>query len=46
MITWITYWFDYHRTERIDDIAETALKVTLFGLLEKEGAVSRRKEAG
>jgi AcrR family transcriptional regulator len=46
MITWITYWFDHHRTEHIDDIAETALKVTLCGLLEKEGALSMRKEAG
>jgi AcrR family transcriptional regulator len=46
MITWITYWFDYQRTEHIDDIAETALKVTLSGLLEKENASSMGKEAG
>jgi AcrR family transcriptional regulator len=35
MITWITYWFDYDRKDEIDDIAETALRITLFGLLER-----------
>jgi AcrR family transcriptional regulator len=46
MITWITYWFDYNRKDRIDDIAETALRVTLFGLLERENSLSaKRKEA-
>jgi AcrR family transcriptional regulator len=46
MITWITYWFDYNRKDSIDDIAETALRVTLFGLVEKKNALStnRKKE--
>jgi AcrR family transcriptional regulator len=46
MITWITYWFDYNRKDSIDDIAETALRVTLFGLQERENSLSaKRKEA-
>jgi AcrR family transcriptional regulator len=32
MITWITFWFDYDRKEHMDDIAETALRLILFGL--------------
>jgi AcrR family transcriptional regulator len=46
MITWITYWFDYNQKDGIDHIAETALRVTLFGLLEKKNALSpnRKKE--
>jgi AcrR family transcriptional regulator len=40
MITWITYWFDYGRTKDVDAIAETALRVSLSGLLEKESASS------
>jgi len=45
MITWITYWFDYSRKDQIDDIAETALRVTLFGLLQRENSFSpNRKE--
>jgi AcrR family transcriptional regulator len=46
MITWITYWFDYNRKDKIDDIAETALRVTLSGLSEGENPLSaKRKEA-
>jgi AcrR family transcriptional regulator len=41
MITWITYWFDYNRAEDIDAIAETALRISLSGLLGKENASSR-----
>jgi AcrR family transcriptional regulator len=40
MITWITYWFDYDRTDDVDAIAETALRVSLSGLLRKENASS------
>lgn len=40
MITWITYWFDYDRKDEIDDIAETALRVTLFGLFKRENESS------
>ncbi|MBN1254044.1 MAG: TetR/AcrR family transcriptional regulator [Deltaproteobacteria bacterium] len=40
MITWITYWFDYDRKDEIDDIAETALRVTLFGLFGRENSSS------
>jgi AcrR family transcriptional regulator len=40
MITWITYWFDYGRTKDVDAIAETALRVSLSGLLRKENASS------
>ena len=43
MITWITYWFDYDRTGDVDEIAETALRVSLSGLLGKENASSRGK---
>jgi AcrR family transcriptional regulator len=46
MITWITYWFDYNREDHIDDIAETALRTTLFGLLERERIVSLEKGGG
>ena len=48
MITWITYWFDYNRKDGIDDIAETALRVTLFGLVDKKNSLSaiRKEEAG
>jgi AcrR family transcriptional regulator len=46
MITWITYWFDYNRKDRIDDIAETAVRLTLSGMLERESSLSsKRKEA-
>jgi len=41
MITWITYWFDYNRAEDIDAIAETALRISLSGLLGKENASLR-----
>lgn len=45
MITWITYWFDYSRKDRMDEIAEAALKLALFGLLEREHSISsNRKE--
>ncbi len=44
MITWITYWFDYSRKDQIDDIAETALRVTLFGLLQRENSFSPNRE--
>jgi AcrR family transcriptional regulator len=45
MITWITYWFDYDRMEDVDAIAETALRVSLYGLLKQENASPIRKEA-
>ena len=45
MITWITYWFDYDRAEDVDNIAETALRVSLSGLLGKENASSIKTEA-
>jgi AcrR family transcriptional regulator len=46
MITWITYWFDYNRKDRIDDIAETAVRLVLSGMLERESSLSsKRKEA-
>ena len=45
MITWITFWFDYNRKGRMDEIAETALQLILFGLIEKKDApaINRRK---
>jgi hypothetical protein len=46
MITWITFWFDYDRKNRMDDIAETALQLILFGLTKKKDSManSRREE--
>jgi AcrR family transcriptional regulator len=46
MITWITFWFDYDRKERMDDIAETALQLILLGLMKRKDSMinSRRKE--
>lgn len=38
MITWITFWFDYDRKEHMDDIAETALRVILSGLTNRQGS--------
>jgi len=46
MITWITFWFDYDRKERMDEIAETALQLILFGLVERKDSIAntRREE--
>ncbi len=38
MITWITFWFDYDRKKYMDDIAETALRLILFGLTDRKGS--------
>lgn len=38
MITWISFWFDYDRTEYTDDIAETALRMILFGLTDRKAS--------
>jgi AcrR family transcriptional regulator len=46
MITWITFWFDYDRKDRMDDIAETALQLILSGLMERKDSMAngRREE--
>jgi AcrR family transcriptional regulator len=47
MITWITFWFDYDRKEYMDDIAETALRLILFGLTDRKGSFAvTQKEMG
>jgi AcrR family transcriptional regulator len=38
MITWISFWFDYDRKEYMNDIAETALRLILFGLINQKGS--------
>jgi hypothetical protein len=38
MITWISFWFDYDRKEYMNDIAETALRLILFGLMNQKGS--------
>lgn len=40
MITWISFWFDYDRTEYTDDIAETALSMILFGLTDRKASLA------
>jgi AcrR family transcriptional regulator len=46
MITWITFWFDYDRKDRMDEIAETALRLILLGLMErKESMANSRSKA-
>ncbi|HVN96204.1 MAG TPA: TetR/AcrR family transcriptional regulator [Syntrophorhabdaceae bacterium] len=32
MLTWVTYWFDYDRKDKIDEIAELAQEFVLHGL--------------
>jgi len=44
MITWITFWFDYDRTEYTDDIAETALRMILFGLTDRKASFAVTQE--
>jgi AcrR family transcriptional regulator len=45
MITWITFWFDYGHNTQMDEIAETALQLILFGLLKrKDPAAINRME--
>ena len=44
MITWVTFWFDYDRTEYTDDIAETALKMILFGLTDRKDSFAVTQE--
>lgn len=44
MITWITFWFDYDKKEYMDDIAETALRVILFGLTDRKSSFTGNQE--
>jgi AcrR family transcriptional regulator len=46
MITWITFWFDYDRKEYMDDIAETALRLILFGLTNLKGSFAINQAKG
>lgn len=46
MIMWVTFWFDYDRKGKLDDIAETAVKLILSGLLKREGSNEAIKEIG
>ena len=46
MITWITFWFDYDRKEHMDDIAETALRLILFGLTNRSGSFTINQAKG
>lgn len=46
MITWITFWFDYDRKEHMDDIAETALRLILFGLTNRTGSFAINQAKG
>jgi AcrR family transcriptional regulator len=46
MITWITFWFDYNRKEHMDDIAETALRLILFGLTNRTGSFAINQAKG
>ncbi|MFH0845729.1 MAG: TetR/AcrR family transcriptional regulator [Pseudomonadota bacterium] len=36
MMTWITFWFDYGRTNEIDDIVESSVEFALWGLSYKK----------
>jgi AcrR family transcriptional regulator len=46
MITWITFWFDYDRKEQMDEIAETALRLILFGLTHRKGSFAINQAQG
>jgi AcrR family transcriptional regulator len=48
MITWITFWFDYDRKNQMDEIAETALQLILYGLMERKDsiAINHKEEMG
>jgi AcrR family transcriptional regulator len=43
MITWITFWFDYERKERMGEIAETALNLILFGLVKRNNSIATKQ---
>ncbi len=48
MMTWITFWLDYDRTDRIDEVAERAVDFVLHGLksgFEGDGAWSAAAQA-
>jgi AcrR family transcriptional regulator len=44
MITWITFWFDYSHNNQMDEIAETALRMILFGLTERKTSFAAAQE--
>jgi hypothetical protein len=46
MMTWITFWFDYGKTQEADDVAETALQFALNGLSYKKRRSRPGKDAG
>jgi Tetracyclin repressor-like, C-terminal domain len=46
MMTWITFWFDYGKTQEVDDVAETALRFALNGLSYKKKRSRPGKDAG
>jgi len=45
-MTWITFWFDYGKTQEADDVAETALRFALNGLSYKKRRSRPGKNAG
>jgi len=40
MITWITFWFDYRRQEKVEDIAESTRRMAFNGLFGRNTSVS------
>jgi len=46
MMTWITFWFDYGKTQEADDVAETALRFAFNGLSYKKRRSPQEKSVG
>jgi AcrR family transcriptional regulator len=45
MITWITFWFDYtRRTNQIDEIADSAVRIALDGLRSGKNSIATNKK--
>jgi len=45
MITWITFWFDYtRRTNQIDEIADSAVRIALNGLRSGKNSISANQK--